>query len=104
MRLMRAFSYRLNSCIVGLAGVSLLAIVINPQRAYAESLDLYYSSIKSSGSLREFCKDNPMIDECNIAIGEWKPAQLEKVKISSPQCYGDLEKSRNGLTKRPVQL
>ena len=65
----------------------MLSIILGSQQSYAESLDLYYSNIKSAGSLREFCLANPIIDECKIAIGEWKPAQLEKVKTSSPQCF-----------------
>jgi hypothetical protein len=55
--------------------------------ARAETLDNRYQEIRSSGGLKSFCLANPQVEECAVGIGEWKPAALEKVKISAPQCF-----------------
>ena len=63
-----------------------LAPVLITTYATADSLDRHYDEIKTYGGLTALCKAKAEIDECSIAIGEWKPALLEKVKAVSPFC------------------
>ena len=65
------------------------------------SLDDHYHTIKSYGSLTELCLARPHIKECKVAIGRWKPDELEKVKSLSPFCYQQCEHDQYGFIKSP---
>lgn len=54
--------------------------------AQASSLDEHFTKIKASGGLAALCINNPTIDECRIAIGDWKPQEIERVRSQSIQC------------------
>jgi hypothetical protein len=51
------------------------------------SLDSKIVELKSAGSLLSLCKQDPGIKECQDAIGEWKPEQLERAKMQAPSCF-----------------
>jgi hypothetical protein len=52
----------------------------------ASSLDTRFSELRHHGGMAHFCVSNPTVGECTIAIGEWKPVELETVMSQSVQC------------------
>jgi len=52
----------------------------------ASSLDMRVYELRRYGGMARFCVSNPSVDECRIAIGEWKPVELETVMSQSVQC------------------
>lgn len=60
--------------------------------AYAQgfqsiSLDYRIVALREAGSLAALCSRQPQIKECRFAIGEWKPHELERVKLEAPACF-----------------
>ena len=55
--------------------------------ADATTLDNYLPELKDAGSLSNFCKKYVDIFECKRGIGEWKPRELESVKMNSLICF-----------------
>lgn len=64
-----------------------------------DSLDNHYHTIKLYGSLTELCIAKPNIEECKVAIGRWKPDELERVKALSTFCYQQCEHDEYGFVK-----
>lgn len=65
------------------------------------SLDDHLVELKAAGSLAALCRQKPTIRECQIAIGEWKPAQLEQVKLLAPVCYDQCDVDIFGFYRDP---
>ena len=51
------------------------------------SLDDKLPELKEAGSLSALCSQNKGIRECEIAIGEWKPKELENAKGMAAICF-----------------
>ena len=69
------------------------------QSVHAEGLDDAFHLIKKAGGLTQLCVSNPEIEECKLAIGKWKPQELEKVKAMAPYCYEQCEYDQYGFVK-----
>lgn len=67
----------------------------------SETLDDKFHEIKQYGGLKQFCEANPAVEECSKAIGEWKPAELEKVKSSAIQCFDQCPADTFGFVRSP---
>ena len=65
----------------------------------AEGLDDAFHLIKPAGGLTNLCANNPEILECKLAIGKWKPQELERVKSMAPYCYEQCEYDQYGFVK-----
>ena len=65
----------------------------------AEGLDDAFHLIKPAGGLTNLCTNNPEILECKMAIGKWKPQELERVKSMAPYCYEQCEYDQYGFVK-----
>jgi len=66
-------------------GLVLLFLLL-AKPVYSDSLDSHYDELKIHGGLAGLCRVKPDIAECRIAIGEWKPSELSRVKAISPFC------------------
>ena len=66
---------------------------------HAEGLDDAFHLIEKAGGLTQLCVSNPEIEECKLAIGKWKPQELEKVKAMAPYCYEQCEYDQYGFVK-----
>ena len=80
-----------------------LALLV-PRQVYGQSkasLDEHLAELKAAGSLAALCRQQPAIRECQIAIGEWKPAQLEQAKLQAPICYDRCDVDVFGFYRDP---
>lgn len=57
------------------------------QSVRSTSLDYNVVALKEARSLSALCAQYPQIKECLFAIGEWKPEELERVKLEVPICF-----------------
>jgi hypothetical protein len=57
------------------------------QSVRSTSLDYNVVALKEARSLSALCAQYPQIKECRFAIGEWKPEELERVKLEVPICF-----------------
>jgi hypothetical protein len=57
------------------------------QAARSVSLDQKVVELKEARSLAALCAQEPQIKECQFAIGEWKPSELERAKMEAPSCF-----------------
>lgn len=57
------------------------------QSVRTTSLDYNVVALKEARSLSALCTQYPQIKECRFAIGEWKPEELERVKLEVPICF-----------------
>ena len=64
-----------------------------------DSLDNHYHTIKLHGNHTELCIAMPNIEDCKVAIGRWKPDELERVKALSTFCYQQCEHDEYGFVK-----
>jgi hypothetical protein len=71
--------------------LSMLALVSSQpaisQSVRSTSLDYNVVALKEARSLSALCAQYPQIKECRFAIGEWKPEELERVKLEVPICF-----------------
>ncbi len=65
----------------------LLGTIAQAQGIRSTSLDYNIVALKESRSLAALCAKDPQIKECQFAIGEWKPEELERVKLEVPICF-----------------
>lgn len=70
----------------GIATSLILAASILSAPTRGESLDNHFPKIKANGGLTGLCIKSPNIDECRIAIGDWKPKEIEVIRSQSVQC------------------
>jgi hypothetical protein len=68
------------------------------------SLDHQIVELKEARSLAGLCSKNPQIKECRFAIGEWKPDELERVKLEVPTCFDQCMLDVFGFYKDPETL
>jgi len=85
---------------------SFLATVLSLTAAQAQSfrstsLDYNIVALKESRSLAALCVKDPQIKECHFAIGEWKPEELERVKLEVPICLDQCMLDVFGFYKDP---
>lgn len=85
---------------------SFLATVLSLTAAQAQSfrstsLDYNIVALKGSRSLAALCVKDPQIKECHFAIGEWKPEELERVKLEVPICLDQCMLDVFGFYKDP---
>lgn len=71
------------------------------QSARSVSLDQRVFELKEARSLAALCQQEPQIKECQFAIGEWKSAQLERVKLEAPACFDQCMLDVFGFYKDP---
>jgi len=83
-----------------LATVLSLAAV-QAQSFRSTSLDYNIIALKESRSLAALCAKDPQIKECRFAIGEWKPEELERVKLEVPVCFDQCMLDVFGFYKDP---
>lgn len=60
---------------------------VRAQGFQSTSLDYRIVELKEARSLAALCSKDPQIKECRLAIGEWKPDELERVKLDVPACF-----------------
>ncbi len=80
-----------------------LALLV-PRQVYGQSkasLDEHLIELKTAGSLATLCRQQPTIRECQVAIGEWKPAQLEQAKLQAPICSDHCDVDVFGFYRDP---
>jgi hypothetical protein len=85
---------------------SFLATVLSLTAAQAQSfrstsLDYNIVALKGSRSLAALCVKDPQTKECHFAIGEWKPEELERVKLEVPICFDQCMLDVFGFYKDP---
>ena len=78
--------YRLIPTAVALSTV-FVAVNVRAQGFQSASLDYRIVELKEARSLAALCAKDPQIKECRFAIGEWKPNELERVKLEVPACF-----------------
>jgi hypothetical protein len=71
------------------------------QPARLVSLDQRVVELKEARSLAALCSQEPLIKECQIAIGDWKPIELERVKMQAPVCFDQCMLDVFGFYKDP---
>lgn len=71
------------------------------QSARSVSLDQRVVELKEARSLAALCQQEPQVKECQFAIGEWKPAELERVKLEAPACFDQCMLDVFGFYKDP---
>lgn len=79
----------------------LLGTIVQAQGFRSTSLDYNIVALKESRSLAALCAKNPQIKECQFAIGEWKPEELERVKLEVPICFDQCMLDVFGFYKDP---
>jgi len=79
----------------------LLGTIAQAQSFRSTSLDYNIVALKESRSLAALCAKNPQIKECQFAIGEWKPEELERVKLEVPICFDQCMLDVFGFYKDP---
>lgn len=65
------------------------------------SLDQKVVELKEARSLAALCAQEPQIKECQFAIGEWKPVELERAKMEAPTCFDQCMLDVFGFYKDP---
>tara|TARA_B100001964_G_scaffold241575_1_gene314319 strand:+ start:176 stop:844 length:669 start_codon:yes stop_codon:yes gene_type:complete len=81
-----------------------LSAVSNAQVPSQLSLDANLVKLKKARSLTSLCMQRPEIIECKEAIGEWKPDQLERLKLEVPICFDKCMLDVFGFYKDPQTL
>jgi hypothetical protein len=71
------------------------------QSTRSVSLDQKVVELKEARSLAALCAQEPQIKECQFAIGEWKPSELERAKIEAPSCFDQCMLDVFGFYKDP---
>ena len=79
----------------------LLGTIAQAQSFRSTSLDYNIVALKESRSLAALCAKEPRIKECQFAIGEWKPEELERVKLEVPICFDQCMLDVFGFYKDP---
>lgn len=79
----------------------LLGTIAQAQGFRSTSLDYNIVALKDSRSLAALCAKDPQIKECQFAIGEWKPEELERVKLEVPICFDQCMLDVFGFYKDP---
>lgn len=90
-----------------IATILLLASGMPPalgQTSRSASLDQKILELKEARSLASLCAKEPYIKECQFAIGEWKPAELERAKMEAPACFDQCMLDVFGFYKDPETL
>lgn len=71
------------------------------QTSRSVSLDQKVVELKAARSLAALCSQEPQIKECQFAIGEWKPVDLERAKMEAPTCFDQCMLDVFGFYKDP---
>lgn len=71
------------------------------QSGRSVSLDQRVVELKEARSLASLCSQEPLIKECQYAIGDWKPSDLERVKMQAPVCFDQCMLDVFGFYKDP---
>lgn len=71
------------------------------QTARSVSLDQKVVELKEARSLAALCAQEPQIKECQFAVGEWKPEELERAKMEAPTCFDQCMLDVFGFYKDP---
>ena len=71
------------------------------QTTRSTSLDQKVVELKEARSLAALCAQEPQIKECQFAIGEWKPVELERAKMEAPTCFDQCMLDVFGFYKDP---
>lgn len=82
----------------------LLSSAIAPvvgQTTRSASLDHKVVELKEARSLAALCAQEPQIKECQFAVGEWKPEELERAKMEAPTCFDQCMLDVFGFYKDP---
>ena len=79
----------------------LLGTIAQAQSFRSTSLDYNIVALKESRSLAALCAKEPRIKECQFAIVEWKPEELERVKLEVPICFDQCMLDVFGFYKDP---
>ena len=95
--------YRLIPTAVALSTV-LVAVNVRAQGFQSASLDYRIVELKEARSLAALCAKDPQIKECRFAIGEWKPDELERVKLEVHACFDQCMLDVFGFYKDPESL
>ena len=74
---------------------------VNGQTTRSVSLDQKIVDLKEARSLAALCAQEPQIKECQFAIGEWKPEELERAKMEAPTCFDQCMLDVFGFYKDP---
>ena len=87
---------------VGVLGLLAISLGSQAQENRQISLDFALVELKEAGSLSKLCELNKNIKECFYAVGEWKPAQLERAKMQAHSCFDRCGLDVFGFYKDPV--
>lgn len=71
------------------------------QTTRSVSLDQKAVELKEARSLTALCAQEPQIKECQFAVGEWKPEELERAKMEAPTCFDQCMLDVFGFYKDP---
>jgi len=71
------------------------------QTTRSVSLDQKVVELKEARSLAALCAQEPQIKECQFAVGEWKPEELERAKMEAPTCFDQCMLDVFGFHKDP---
>jgi hypothetical protein len=71
------------------------------QTTNSVSLDQKVVDLKKARSFAALCAQEPQIKECQFAIGEWKPEELERAKMEAPTCFDQCMLDVFGFYKDP---
>ena len=82
----------------------LAAANVRAQGFQSTSLDYRIVELKEARSLAALCSQDPQIKECSFAIGDWKPSELERVKLEVPACFDQCMLDVFGFYKDPETL
>ena len=89
-------------------GVAFFSVLLtNGVRAesfQSTSLDYRIVQLKEARSLANLCSQEPQIKECRFALGDWKPDELERVKLEVPACFDQCMPDVFGFYKDPEIL
>lgn len=80
--------------------IPLCAFIVSP--AFGDSLDKHYDEIKIYGGLTSLCKAKPGIEECALAIGDWRPTALSRIKAISPFCIDTCKHDMFGFVQSSI--
>jgi hypothetical protein len=83
---------------------ALAATSARAQGFQSKSLDYRISDLIEARSLAVLCNQDPQIKECQSAVGEWKPEELERVKLEAPACFDQCMLDVFGFYKDPETL
>ena len=92
---------RLRSLLAAFFVPLLLGSAVQAQGFRSTSLDQNIIALKEARSLAALCVRDPQIRECRYAIGEWKPEELERVKLEVPICFDQCMLDVFGFYKDP---